>query len=137
MMLQYLLVLLAVGYSAATVCMTNDCVQEISKLKDEVCYPYRRMVPRPRLFTRCSDAYTRSVLEVCFDACEENYSSGTTVASKGMSFCEEWAHGHPKAVYDACFDPYMIAGKAALKYAQEGAQVNLPPSTTPTVASST
>ncbi|RHY27592.1 hypothetical protein DYB32_006678 [Aphanomyces invadans] len=86
----------------------NECRAFVGTFQEGVCEPFRYRVPRPALYSRCTEAYTTGTAAGCA-YCTASASKLAHITDGVFHYCDQWGRGHDRGYEQACKDGYLAA----------------------------
>ncbi|RQM26919.1 hypothetical protein B5M09_006463 [Aphanomyces astaci] len=139
----FALVLVTDAYRLRRTADDDECVTEcrafVDNFQEDTCEPFRYRVPRPALYSRCTEAYSAGtpplhlpclfpqlfnlfhsppqlirMIFVLATAAGCSYCSATTaklahITDSVFHYCDQWGRGHDRGYEQACKDGYLTS----------------------------
>ncbi|CAK4645078.1 unnamed protein product [Aphanomyces euteiches] len=94
---------------------SSQCRQYVANTLEDTCEPYRYKVPRPALYSRCTEAYTAATSKGC-SYCDASPTQLDQIYDNVFHYCDQWGRGFERSYEPTCKDGYRAAITAALTF---------------------
>jgi len=96
---------------------THDKNTRILEYLTTYCEPYRYVLPKPKMYTKCKTAFNTAVQTQCPRACSSK-ATNMHIADEAQQKCKHEKNETPRpASFEACTTGYKAGAKVAVDYA--------------------
>ncbi|ETV73551.1 hypothetical protein H257_11678 [Aphanomyces astaci] len=108
----FALVLVTDAYRLRRTADDDECVTEcrafVDNFQEDTCEPFRYRVPRPALYSRCTEAYSAATAAGC-SYCSATAAKLAHITDSVFHYCDQWGRGHDRGYEQACKDGYLTS----------------------------